>query len=299
MSTRTGRRVGGVALVLALAAMAVIVAVPALGSSHTTEPWSHATNQASYWKNYGAQLGESDWVCFKVENKRDVKGGYVLGTPPSGHEWRLIVVKAGADHNDLYWNPTPGVAYAATGQGAGGWSHVILCKRPIEPTEPTVPVTEPTEPTEPTVPVTEPTEPTEPTVPTTEPTETTEPTDTTEPTETSQPSDTTPTEEPPTDSSTPGEEEPESPSPDPEDEDGTTPPEVEGETTSTTAAPSTGDEPDPGDDPETEEVTTDTLPFTGLESGGMAVAAALALAAGAGLVLLTRGSTERGVHLRR
>ncbi|MFP3915783.1 MAG: hypothetical protein ACLFWM_12970, partial [Actinomycetota bacterium] len=60
----------------------------------------------------------------------------------------------------------------------------------------------------------------------------------------------------------------------------TTETEVEEETTSTT----------------TDDETDETLPFTGLGTDGMAMAALIALASGAGLIFLTRRSAESEIE---
>jgi hypothetical protein len=118
-----------------VASMAVLFASPADADHLDTWPSSNEANNASFWEDWGAQNeGEDDWICAKTDNRNDNGTPYELGNPPQGYMWRLLVVKAGNDHNDLYWNPTPGGEYAATGQGAGGWSHVIECRRPVPDT---------------------------------------------------------------------------------------------------------------------------------------------------------------------
>ena len=95
-------------------------------------------NQPSFWENYGATTHqEDDWVC--VKDDEGSEGAFVLGNPPVGSVWRLLVVKTGSDTNDLFWNPISGNSYEHRQQG--GWSHVIFCSRPI--TEPTTPTTVP------------------------------------------------------------------------------------------------------------------------------------------------------------
>lgn len=273
MKTITSRRAAGVTLLAALAAIWSITAIPALGDHRDTYPADPEANSASFWENFGATAeGEDDWVCAKTDGGNDAP--YTLGDPPAGHEWRLLVVKAGNDHNDLYWNPTSGNSYAATGQGGGGWSHVIECSRPI-------PATTTTE---------------APTTTTTEaPTTTTEaPTTTTEAPTTTTEAPTTTTEAPTTTT--------------------TTEPEVSSTSTSSTTVPETTEttESEPEVSPTTvqqtsttggseevddDEDTDDTLPFTGVDSDDMAMVALVALAAGSGLLLLTRKSDEaRGIH---
>jgi hypothetical protein len=137
------------AAVLVMSVM-VLFANPAEAEHVETWPSSAEANNASFWEDWGAQQeGETDWICVKTDNPNDNGTPYQLGNPPDGYVWRLLVVKAGNDHNDLYWNPTPGAEYAATGQGAGGWSHVIECRRPVpdsttSTSEPTTTTSEPT-----------------------------------------------------------------------------------------------------------------------------------------------------------
>jgi hypothetical protein len=165
------------AAVLVMSVM-VLFANPAEAEHVETWPSSAEANNASFWEDWGAQQeGETDWICVKTDNPNDNGTPYQLGNPPDGYVWRLLVVKAGNDHNDLYWNPTPGAEYAATGQGAGGWSHVIECRRPVpdsttSTSEPTTTTSEPTTTTsEPTTTTSEPTTTTSTTQPTTTTTE--------------------------------------------------------------------------------------------------------------------------------
>jgi hypothetical protein len=118
---------------LLTAVLVIAVIVPAAADhvgGHETYPSTPQANDAGYWEDFGADLGEDDWVCEKDDAGADVP--YVLGDPDEGYVWRLLVVKAGADWNDLYWDPVAGGSYAATGQGAGAWSHVIHCQRPAD-----------------------------------------------------------------------------------------------------------------------------------------------------------------------
>lgn len=130
------KRVGLAFIALAALVMAMVTmtwGATARADHLSTWPWTSETNHASYWETWGLdQEGEDNWTCDKEDNSQEVDGAYTLGNPPSGEVWRLLVVKAGSDHNDLYWNPIPGQQYAATGQGAGGWSHVILCSVPAD-----------------------------------------------------------------------------------------------------------------------------------------------------------------------
>ena len=132
------------AVAVAFALVLVAGGAPASADSPDSEPWESATNQPSFWVTWGADThlpGEDDWVC--VKDDEGSEGAFVIGDPPDGSVWRLLVVKAGSEINDLHWNPLPGASFNHSIQG--GWSHVILCSRPIPTTDPTTaPTTEPT-----------------------------------------------------------------------------------------------------------------------------------------------------------
>lgn len=173
-----------VAALLMASVMFLLADTPAKADHLDTWPNSAAANDPSYWEQWGQdQEGEADWSCLKDETGGD--DAYVVPSAPAGEYWRLLVVKAGGnnegDISDLHWNPSPGDQFEHSIQG--GWSHVILCSRPIQTT---------TAPEETTVPE-ETTIPEETTVPeeTTIPTETTVPEETTIPTETTVPEVTT------------------------------------------------------------------------------------------------------------
>ncbi len=124
-----------IAILTAVAFALVLVAAPAAADSPDSLPWTQPTNQSSFWEDYGATTHqEDDWVCDKTNND-DSSGPYVIGDPPSGSEWRLIVVKAGSTVNDLHWNPMSGDSFDHSVQK--GWSHVIECSRPTDDPEPT------------------------------------------------------------------------------------------------------------------------------------------------------------------
>jgi uncharacterized repeat protein (TIGR01451 family)/LPXTG-motif cell wall-anchored protein len=129
-----------IALIATLSILAAQLSVFATESSadhisgHETYPATAAANNPSYWETYGATNFDETWTCTK--NDAGANSPYVLGDPPAGEVWRLLVVKAGNDHNDLYFNPTPGQGYVATGQGGGGWSHVITCSMTPPPPPP-------------------------------------------------------------------------------------------------------------------------------------------------------------------
>jgi hypothetical protein len=121
------RKVGAVVVFAGL----VMSVLPLVAGAEHVETWpdSSAANHADYWEDWGlTEEGEDDWTCVKVEPGDD--DPYEVGSPPSGQVWRLLVVKAGSDVNDLYWSPLPGEEYEHSIQG--GWSHVILCSVPEE-----------------------------------------------------------------------------------------------------------------------------------------------------------------------
>ena len=143
MTSRIDLKRGFLAALTAVAVAFALVLVaggsPASADGPDSLPWESATNHLLFWENYGATTHqEDDWVCDKVDNP-DSPGKYQLGNPPVGSDWRLLVVKAGSDTNDLFWNPISGNSYEHRQQR--GWSHVILCSRPI--TDPTTTTTVP------------------------------------------------------------------------------------------------------------------------------------------------------------
>ena len=120
-------------LLLALGLFAALMPMSAaLADSPDTYPWSEVTNSAAWWEDvYGPTIhvpAETNWSCEKVDNDADEPGGYTLGSPPEDSVWRLLVVKAGSEINDLIWDPVVGETYEHSLQG--GWSHVILCSIP-------------------------------------------------------------------------------------------------------------------------------------------------------------------------
>ncbi len=125
----------------AVAFALVLVAGGSPASAEDVDSWPiFRANQARFWEEWGAEThtpGEDDWAC--VKDDEGSEEAFVIGNPPSGSVWRLIVVKAGSEVNDLHWNPLPGDSFQHSIQG--GWSHVILCSRPI--TDPTTTTTLP------------------------------------------------------------------------------------------------------------------------------------------------------------
>ena len=116
------------AVAVAFALVLVAGGAPASADSPDSLPWESAMNQPSFWENYGATTHqEDDWVC--VKDDEGSEGAFVLGNPPVGSVWRLLVVKAGSEINDLHWNPLPGDSFQHSIQR--GWSHVTRCSRPI------------------------------------------------------------------------------------------------------------------------------------------------------------------------
>ncbi|MET0697127.1 MAG: hypothetical protein ABWZ58_06835 [Acidimicrobiia bacterium] len=126
-------------LLVALGLFAALMPMSAaFADSPDTYPWSEATNHPEWWEDvYGPTIhepAETNWTCVKVDNDDEQSGGYTLGSPPEDSVWRLLVVKAGSDINDLFWDPVVGQTYEHSIQG--GWSHVILCSIPDEANEP-------------------------------------------------------------------------------------------------------------------------------------------------------------------
>ena len=129
---RTGRTILAlfVAAAMVLSVM-FLLADPAEADHVDSWPSTAEANHSDFWEAWGAiHEGEDDWTCDKDETGSN--DPYVLGDPPTGEVWRLIVVKAGNDINDLHWNPSSGDEFEHSVQN--GWSHVIYCSRP-EPEE--------------------------------------------------------------------------------------------------------------------------------------------------------------------
>lgn len=81
------------------------------------------TNNPSYWSSAG--YGS----CVKYE---PVSTPYVLGAPPAGYYWSLLVLKAGSESSNDDWltvlpYPLPGTYPHPSGKSI---SHVIVCKKP-------------------------------------------------------------------------------------------------------------------------------------------------------------------------
>jgi hypothetical protein len=121
---------------VAIAFALVLVAWGSPASAEDVDSWpiSSETNHESFWEEWGAEThGEIDWACTKDD--RGGQGAFVLEQEPEeGAFWRLLVLKAGSDRVDLHWNPLSGASFEHSVKG--GWSHVILCSRPLSETEP-------------------------------------------------------------------------------------------------------------------------------------------------------------------
>jgi hypothetical protein len=104
------------------AAMATMLGVTA-GVASAQQPLSAQQNNPDYWSNLG--YGQ----CSKTENPGTP---FVLGNPPAGTTWSLLVIKAGSAQsvdtpNDVILNPSPGTYYHSSGKTI---SHVIVCTQP-------------------------------------------------------------------------------------------------------------------------------------------------------------------------
>lgn len=102
-----------------------LLAAPLLGVA-SAQPSNASLNQPSYYEGLGYG------TCSKTENPGDP---YVLGAPPAGRYWSLLVLKAGSaasndDWNTMVQNPTPGPYVHPSGKNL---SHVITCHKPGSP----------------------------------------------------------------------------------------------------------------------------------------------------------------------
>lgn len=107
-------------------------------------PWSSATNEPSYWEDYGPH---DDAVCYSHSGNSShgsVTGGgktvtlNAYGADWPGDHWELLVVKGGSVSNNVIVHPSAGVAYASPLNDGGqqsNVSHWIVCKgtTPDEP----------------------------------------------------------------------------------------------------------------------------------------------------------------------
>lgn len=250
----TTRKLAGlVTALLLMVAMLPLVGLGQEGNPPETECTSEAWN-GEYWK-----IQYNDGVFGGVES--NVSAGAITlnsnGSWTNNHDNPVfrIVLKTGTPYPDVVHEP-PVNPIDLTVQGL---SHITFCfteeQETTTTTEATTTTTEATTTT------------TEATTTTTEATTTT-----TEATTTTTAGETTTTTAGETTSTTTST---------------TIAPEVEEETTSTTEA-----EVEEETTSTTEDETEETLPFTGVGTDGIGLAALLALATGAGLIFLTRGSAE-------
>ncbi len=126
------------AVAIALALVLVAGGLPASADNPDTWEASSEANNKVFWVTWGANThipGEGDWECTKDERGDEDGEDYVLEEePPTDRFWRLLVVKTGSEVNDLHWDPELGQSFAHSKKP--GWSHVILCSRPIPETDP-------------------------------------------------------------------------------------------------------------------------------------------------------------------
>jgi hypothetical protein len=104
--------------------------MPSAVAHAATQPWTEDTNHVEYWQDLGYG------TCTKVEEPGGTS--YTLPASPSNSTWSLLVVKAGSEYNQVYEDPTVGVAYDAPTNSQGNprtVSHVIYCQEPTTPTD--------------------------------------------------------------------------------------------------------------------------------------------------------------------
>ena len=85
---------------------------------------SDGSNEAPFWEAYLSNVRGIDGTCQKLDIADD--DAYVLGDPPSGKVWVLLVVKQ-ATTNYIYYDPVSGHSYPSTGSQSPGYSHIIVC----------------------------------------------------------------------------------------------------------------------------------------------------------------------------
>ena len=107
-------------------------------------PWTAATNQPSYWEDFGpheatcyVHSSDSSHGSITDGGKTVTLNAYGASWP--GDHWELLVVKGGSVSNNVIVHPTAGVAYASP-LNAGGQqsdvSHFIVCKGTTPDVEP-------------------------------------------------------------------------------------------------------------------------------------------------------------------
>ena len=131
---KAGIAQSGRTIVAALTAALMVLSVmfvfaDSADATHDTNPtiegFTPQSNSETYWEGLG--YGE----CEKTDQGGD--GPYVLGDPPAGTEWTLLLFKQAQEN--IYWeNPIPGHAYYDA-----QWSHLIRCWDQIPPPPPPPP----------------------------------------------------------------------------------------------------------------------------------------------------------------
>ncbi|MEX0865358.1 MAG: hypothetical protein WD269_10885 [Acidimicrobiia bacterium] len=127
------RRLLAILTAFAVVATVIMVFSGTARAEHVDSwPFSSEANEADFWEQWGETFElEDDWTCEKLDDQGS-DGTFEVPAPPAGEEWRLLIAKKGAgdDANSLFWNPLEGEEYEhATG---GGYSHIILCSRPVD-----------------------------------------------------------------------------------------------------------------------------------------------------------------------
>ncbi|MEO6110010.1 MAG: hypothetical protein ABIP50_03310 [Candidatus Saccharimonadales bacterium] len=123
----------------------VATVAASIGVTGDLLPWSSATNQASYWTDYGPHDGA---LCYKHDANDSpnahgsiTDGGKTVTLNPYGANWpgdhyELLVIKGGSDYNNVIIHPVAGVAYASPPNSSGNQSdvsHWIVCKGTTPP----------------------------------------------------------------------------------------------------------------------------------------------------------------------
>ena len=85
---------------------------------------SDGSNDTPFWEAYLSNERGIDGTCEKYDIADSE--AFVLGDPPSGKVWVLLVVKQ-ATTNYIYYDPVSGHSYPSTGNQAPGYSHIIAC----------------------------------------------------------------------------------------------------------------------------------------------------------------------------
>ena len=101
---------------------------------------SNEANQASFWVSYLENVrGIEGATCEKLDINDDE--AFVMPAEPEGEDWVLLVVKQGSGDgaNNVYYDPVAGHSYPSV-QNGPGYSHIIVCsvEEPEETTTTTV-----------------------------------------------------------------------------------------------------------------------------------------------------------------